>query len=87
MEPDGIFEGADQGRGSPAEDWNGGTAELSGVEGVLRCLLDGDVAGNDSDGEHAYFRRAERHDERNRVIGCSVRIDKDLSRLVGVHSI
>ena len=55
-----------------------GTAELGGVQRIARGLPDIHVSSDGGDGQHLDVRRAQRHDERHRVIGSGIRIDQKL---------
>ena len=56
---------------------NVGAAKFDRVQSIARCLLHIDIAGDDRDGGHAHVRRAQSHDERDRIIRRGVRIDEE----------
>ena len=51
--------------------------ELRCVECIARGLLNGNVAGNRGDCQHAHGGRAQRHDQGHGVIGSGVGIDEE----------
>ena len=57
--------------------------KLNGVESIPRRLQYGDISSNGRDRDNSNVRRAQRHDERDRVIGCGVGIDQKGPRHAG----
>ena len=59
------------------EDWDVRAAEFRGEECIARGLLNGYVPGNRGNCQHAYLRRAQRHDQGHGVIGSGVGINQE----------
>ena len=60
--------------------WDIRAAKFHRIECVARRLLHINVAGNNRDRGYANIRRAQSHDERNRVVRRCVRIDEKGAR-------
>ena len=55
-------------------------AEFDRIESIARRLQNGDIPGNGRDRHHANVGRAQRHNERDRIIGRCVSIDQEGAR-------
>jgi hypothetical protein len=64
--------------------WHIRAAQFHGKQSIARCLCDGDVAGHDSDGSHLNVSRAQRHNDRNGIVGSCVRVNQKGSSHLGI---
>ena len=76
MKPCGILMDADQRLGGARVHRDIGSAKFDRIESIARCLLHIYVAGHGCDRSNAYVRRAQSHDQCDRVIRGGVGIDE-----------
>jgi hypothetical protein len=78
----GGLERSEQRGGGPAEHGDVLLEQLQGVEGVLDALVHGDVSGHDRDRLDPDVRVPESHHQRDRVVGCGIRVYQKAPHLI-----
>ena len=80
MKPGRVLIGAEEWLGGAGIDGDIRAAEFNCIKSIARRLRNGDIAGDGRNRHDPDVGRAQRHDERDGIIGSGVGIDKESSR-------